>query len=91
MTEPKKRGRPKNHQYQKIKDIPPHLFKNRQMNEPCGQEFKDYLKYMLENHPDDLHYIFKASQEYVNYNGSFRMTFEQWKSRLANKLNKKDE
>ena len=90
MAETKKRGRPKNPQYHKIKDLPVHIFKNRQCTDPVGEDFKEYLRYMLDNHPDDLHYIFRHSQLFVNYGGSFRMTYLQWRDRLKKKL-KKDE
>lgn len=73
--------------YKTIEDIPPHLFKDRMLRTPASKEFHEYLKYMVENHPDDLDYIYQESQKYIDHGGGFKETFKAWLTKLSNKLN----
>lgn len=74
--------------YKKLSNIPPHVFRNRILTEPVGKDFRNYLRYMLDNHPDDLAYIHKHSQKYVNHGGAWVITFTRWRDRLENNLQK---
>ncbi|SDO36813.1 hypothetical protein [Vreelandella arcis] len=79
----------KNNPYITVNDIPAHIFKNRILTDPVGEEFSAYLRYMLDNHPDDLYYIFKHGQKYTGYGGAFTMVFERWLVKIENNLKKK--
>lgn len=74
--------------YNSPSDIPVHIFKNAACTVPVGQEFREYLRYMLEHHPDDLEYIFRNAQQYSNYGGTKRIPFDVWKGQLKRQLNK---
>ncbi|WP_146206939.1 hypothetical protein [Chromohalobacter israelensis] len=84
MTE--KRGRPPNKPYSKLSEIPPHVFKNRVLTDPVGKDLRDYLRYMLANHPDDLNYLYRHAMKYNDHGGGFYIAEDKWRKRLANKL-----
>lgn len=81
-------ARPKNKPYQKITDIPPHIFRNKLLTHPVGDELKEYLRYMLDNHPDDLHYLYRKSQRYIKHGGASVINFERWRLQLDKQLQK---
>ncbi len=83
-----KRGRPPNKPYSKLSEIPPHVFKNRILTDPVSEDLRDYLRYMIENHPDDLLYLYKHSQKYINHGGAWGMPFDRWRKQLTNNLQK---
>jgi len=72
--------------YKKLGDLPPHIFRNKLLTEAIGDEFRQYLRYMLENHPDSLHYIYRAALRYRGYGGNAQTSFERWRNQLTNKL-----
>ena len=74
--------------YKNLQELPPHIFRDVQMRDPVGKEFRQYLRYMLENHNEDLQYIHRRSQTYVEHGGAFYETFPQWRTKLKNKLKK---
>lgn len=74
--------------YKNVSDIPTHIFKNAACTVPVGDEFKEYLRWMLENHPNDLEYIFRHAQKYSNYGGTKRIPFHVWQGQLERQLNK---
>lgn len=73
--------------YESLEDLPAHLFLDRSMKKPASKEFHAYLKWMLDNHPDDLDYIWSESQKYVEHGGAWKESFSNWKKKLRTSLN----
>lgn len=74
--------------YRKLADIPLHCFSNKEATLTPSTELRKYLRYMLDNHPYDLEYLWRHTQQYVNYGGCYAMTFEHWRNKLDKDLNK---
>ena len=51
---------------------------------------REYLKYMLQYHPDDLEYLWRYTQQYTNFGGCYTMTFDHWKNKLNKDLEKQE-
>lgn len=75
-------------QYKKVSDIPPHIFKNRILTDPVGKHLRDYLRYMLDNHSEDLNYLFRQAMKYKDHGGAYALKEDIWRERLANNLQK---
>jgi hypothetical protein len=74
--------------YSSVEDLPIHIFNNKECTDSPSKEMREYLRYMLENHPDDLAYIWRYMQSFKNYGGCYVLTFARWKERLKNRLKK---
>ncbi|MCK2041947.1 hypothetical protein KZO83_04500 [Chromohalobacter sp. TMW 2.2308] len=74
--------------YQKLDDIPAHVFSNRMLTETPSPELREYLRYMLDHHPDDLYYLYQHSQKYKHHGGGWHMDFKRWRGKLDNDLTK---
>lgn len=46
---------------------------------------------MLTNHPDDLEYLWRSTQQYIHHGGCYVMTFAKWKDKLRKDLQKQGE
>lgn len=68
--------------YKKFDDIPIHAFSNKECTETPSPELKSYLNYMLENHPEDLTYIWRYSQQWSKHGGCYLISFERWLEKL---------
>lgn len=68
--------------YTEVKNIPAHIFSNKECTKTPSPELREYLSYMVENHPNDLQYLFKYTQQYVKHGGCYTMTFEYWLDKL---------
>ena len=58
------------------------IFKNRECTMPANSVLREYLQYMLDNYPEDLHFLWKKSQEYSNFGGASTYTFQRWLQKL---------
>lgn len=76
--------------YKKVEDIPIHVFSNKECTITPSQELRDYLEWMLTNHPNDLEYLWRYGQQYVRYGGCYVMTFEKWLDKLGKDLIKQN-
>lgn len=74
--------------YNSLESIPIHAFTNRQCTESPNKELLKYLRYMLDNHPYDLAYLWRYTQQYVNHGGCYVMYFDFWRNKLDNDLTK---
>lgn len=72
--------------YKTIEDIPVHIFSNKECTYTPSPPLKEYLAFMLENHPDDLEYLWRSTQVYKDFGGCYVMTFAKWKSKLKKDL-----
>ena len=74
--------------YKTIKDIPIHVFSNKECTKTPSPELKEYLLFMLENHKEDLDYLWRYTQQYVQHGGCYYIPFNKWLDKLAKDLNK---
>lgn len=74
--------------YNSVDKLPTHLFKSRDLTKPVGKEFREYLLFLLNNNPECLKYLHRKSQEFSDYGGSFRLSWDKWLGQLTTQLNK---
>ena len=72
--------------YKDVKSIPLHCFSNKECTKTPSPELKEYLSFMLLNHPNDLEYIWRYTQQYVNHGGCYVLTFDNWLKKLTRDL-----
>lgn len=72
--------------YKSIEDIPPHIFSNKELTKTPSPKLRAYLKYMLEHHTNDLHYLYRSCQQYVNYGGCYTLSWHRWLTKLERDL-----
>lgn len=77
--------------YNKKEDIPLHVFSNKECTRTPSPELRNYLVFMLTNHPDDLEYLWRSTQQYIHHGGCYVMTFIKWKDKLKKDLQKQGE
>lgn len=76
--------------YKKKEDIPLHVFSNKECTRTPSKPLREYLKWMLENHPNDLEYLWRHTQQYTNYGGCYIMGFDFWLNKLGKDLVKQE-
>jgi len=76
--------------YKTIKDIPLHCFSNKECTITPSPELREYLHYMIKNHPQDLEYLWRSTQQYVKHGGCYVMTWERWFDKLTKDLAKQE-
>lgn len=76
--------------YKTIKDIPLHVFSNKECTKTPSPELRQYLRYMLANHPNDLEYLWRSTQQYVKHGGCYLMTWDKWLDKLTKDLDKQE-
>lgn len=64
------------------------IFRDVSCTVPANRPLTLWLRYMLDNFPDDLQFLYKESQLYTRHGGGSKYTFDRWKVRLNNNLNK---
>lgn len=64
------------------------IFKDVSCTIPANKELAEWLKYMLENHQQDLHFLYKESQAYVSFGGGSGYSKQRWFNRLTKNVNK---
>lgn len=65
----------------------PFVFKDISCSRPANLLLAQWLDFMLENYPDDLHWLYRRSQEYVKHGGGSIYTFPLWKKRTRKNVN----
>lgn len=76
--------------YKEISDIPLHIFRNKECTITPSKPLREYLAFMLENHPNDLDYLWRHTQQYKLHGGCYYMTFASWLHKLKQDLNKQE-
>lgn len=58
------------------------IFKDVSLTRPANKELAEWLDYMTEHHIKELHFLYRASQEYVKHGGGSVYTQANWNKRL---------
>lgn len=74
--------------YKTIQAIPLHCFSDKEATKTPSKELRQYLRFMLDNHPLDLEYLWRHTQQYTQYGGCYSMTFVHWRNKLDKELKK---
>lgn len=74
--------------YRKLEDIPLHCFSNKECTKSPNPALREYLRYMLDNHPNDLEYLWRWTQSWTSFGGCYNISFEAWKQKLDTDLKK---
>lgn len=74
------------HKYTTVESVPVHVFENKECTVTPSPRLREYLRYMHDNHPHDLEYLWRHTQQYVKHGGCYVMTFEKWRARLNKDL-----
>lgn len=77
--------------YKKIKDIPFHIFSNKECTMSPSKPLIEYLQWMYDNHQTDLEYLWRFTQQYVNHGGCYVLTYANWLKKLERDLKKQQE
>lgn len=72
--------------YPNKESIPIHAFTNKECTESPNPELRAYLRFMYDNHPNDLNYLYRYCQQFVKYGGCYSMTWEYWLRKLDRDL-----
>lgn len=73
-------------EYKKVEDIPLHIFSNKECTRSTSKDLIAYLRFMYDNHPYDLEYLWRNTQEYKDHGGCYAITFENWLTKLGKDL-----
>lgn len=76
--------------YKKLDQIPLHCFSNKECTKTPSPDLKEYLRFMLTNHPNDLEYLWRYTQQFVKYGGCYMLTFEAWLTKLTKDLQQQE-
>lgn len=77
---------PNKNKYKNLSDIPFHVFSNKECTQTPSKELREYLRYMYDNHRDDLDYLFRYMQQYTQHGGCYQMLWGRWLKRLDKDL-----
>lgn len=80
----------KNKEYLSIEDVPLHCFSNKECTITPSPELRHYLRWMHDNHPNDLEYLWRYTQQFLKFGGCYVMTFDFWLNKLNNDLKKQE-
>jgi len=80
-----------NSNYNNIEDIPAHIFSNKECTKSPSPALREYLEWMVTNHPNDLKYIWAYTQQFKNYGGCYVLTYGEWTDKLKRDLAKQKE
>jgi len=73
--------------YKTLDKIPLLIFKDRFYSSPANSATYDFMAHMLQYHPDDLEFLHKRAQMYVDIPDSqYRMDFKKWLKRCQTGL-----
>lgn len=72
--------------YKTVKEIPFHIFSNKECTMTPSVKLQAYLQYMLDNHPQDLEYLWRFTQQYTQHGGCYVITFSRWLHKLEKDL-----
>lgn len=73
--------------YNKVENLPSHVFLDMELSHPVGDEFREYLTFLFNNSQESLRYIHRKGQEYKDYGGANPINFSKWLSQLKTHLN----
>lgn len=76
--------------YDSLDKIPKLVFTDRMCTDSPCPEVRKWLRWMLENHRDDLYFLYRKSQRYKDYGGGWFMPFDKWLGRLQRSLDRQD-
>lgn len=74
--------------YKTLDDIPPLVFLDRYCTVAPDKELRKWLRVMHTYYPDDLRFLFRKGQHYINYGLQSRYTFKRWLNLLDVNLKK---
>lgn len=77
--------------YTTVDSVPLHVFSNKECTYTPNPELREYLQYMLDNHPYDLAYLWRWTQQYPRHGGCYVMTMDYWLDKLRKDLIKQSE
>ena len=72
--------------YNSIDKLPKHVFVDRELSKPVGDELKEFLTFLVLNEPETLRYLHRKGQEYVEYGGANLLPFSRWLGQLKTSL-----
>ena len=64
------------------------IFKDVSCTIPAVKDLAEWLRFMLYNNKEDLHFLYRASQEYTLHGGGSVYTKDRWLKRLEKNVNK---
>lgn len=76
--------------YKSVRDIPLHIFSNKECTKTTSPKLLEYLRWMYDNHKYDLEYLWRSTQEYAHHGGCYLLTFENWLHKLEKDLTKQE-
>jgi len=59
------------------------IFKDVSCTKPANKPLAEWLDFMISNHKEDLHFLYRASQEYIKHGGGSVYTTTAWYKRLT--------
>lgn len=74
--------------YNSVEKLPAHVFTDRELSAPVGDELCEFLQWLLDNEPETLHYLHRKGQEYIDYGGANILGWQKWLGQLRNNLKK---
>ena len=74
--------------YKSVEDLPAHIFTDRELSAPVGEELRAFLQFLLDNEPEALRYLHRKGQEYIDYGGANVLSWTKWLGQLRNNLRK---
>ncbi|MEM0173288.1 MAG: hypothetical protein QXI16_02145 [Sulfolobaceae archaeon] len=77
-------------EYEKLEDIPLHVFSNKECTKTPSPDLRKYLRFMLDNHPNDLDYLWRYTQQYKHHGGCYYLTFSNWLKKLERDLKEQE-
>lgn len=76
--------------YNTVDKLPKHVFTDRALCKPVGEELKAFLTFLVLNEPETLRYLHRKGQEYVEYGGANVLDFAKWLGQLKTSLKLRD-
>lgn len=74
--------------YKTVEEIPPLVFSDRYCTKTPDKELRKWLRVMHTYYPEDLRFLFRIAQGYVNFGLQSRYTFARWLNLLDVNLRK---
>ena len=72
--------------YNTVDKLPKHVFSDRALCKPVGEELRTFLTFLAVNEPDTLKYLHRKGQEYIDYGGAHVLSFDKWLGQLKTSL-----
>lgn len=65
----------------------PFVFKDVSCTYPANRKLAEWLSFMLDEYWEDLHWLYRRSQEYTAHGGGSVYPFDRWRKRLRKNVN----